>query len=267
MPAGRPKQADPGTLYAFAHDFYWQLRRIVEGFFHWRFDEEEYNRLAAEIDAEKIHLSDDQNVALAKAFAREVGEGRVTEAEKEPRLRQMAADNLWVTRDWLKTEASQVSKRQVKVPGKPEVMQALLQARTPEEVRTICKDAFVPRIIQIEPGITKEVIVPNWPIPAGSVLPRYLSEYASEFLAAKSDPRFPKSTKRPSSELKQLWFLSRALAGALYGVTTRTAINLVGSRRPEEVFEGSRAAKPFRKRVKQRKAAGRGKSSGYLKEF
>jgi len=254
MPAGRPRLADPGALYAIAHDFYWQFRRIVEGSFNWKCDEEEYKRLASEIDTQRIRLSDDQNIAIAKALVRQVHEGRLSEAEKEPRLRQMAADNVWVTLDWLKMEASQATRKQVRVPGKPEVMQALLQARTPEEGRTGCDGAFVPRTIQIEPGVSREVMMPNWPIPAGSTLPRYLSEYASEFLAAKSDPRFPKSTTSTSSQLKQLWFLSRALAGALYGVRTRTAINLVGSMRPEQIFEESREGKPARKRIRTRRA-------------
>ena len=91
--------------------------------------------------------------------------------------------------------------------------------------------------------------MPNWPIAAGSVLPMYLSQHAAEFIAAKHDKRFPLSD-RPTSQLKQLWFLSRALAAALYGVKLRTAINLVGSKRPEEVFEESRAAKPLRKRAR-----------------
>jgi len=252
MPAGRPKKVDPGTLYAFAHDFYWQFRQIREGYFRWKFDEEEYKGLAAEIESQRIQLSDDQNLAIARAVIKEVQDGRLPEAEKEARLRELAAGNRLVTREWFHREAADEARKQVKVPGRPDVMKALLQARTPEEVRTICEDAFVSRTIRIG-GITKEVRMPNWPIPVGSPLPRYLSEYASEFLAAKSDLRFPKSTARPSSRLKQLWFLSRALAGALYGVRTRTAINLVGSMRPEQLFEESRDGKPARKRMRARR--------------
>lgn len=71
-----------------------------------------------------------------------------------------------------------------------------------------------------------------------------LGQYACEFIAARKDTRFLRSTDRPTSRLKQLWFLSRALAGALYGVGTRTAMNLVGSMRPEQMFEESREGKP-----------------------
>lgn len=78
-----------------------------------------------------------------------------------------------------------------------------------------------------------------------------MSQFAEEFVEAKRDPRYPRSN-RPSNQLKQLWFLSRALAGAVYGVKTRTAINLVGSMRPERVFHESRDGKPARKRGRQR---------------
>ena len=143
--------------------------------------------------------------------------------------------------------------RQLKVRGEPEVITQLLTAETPDQVREICKDAFAQVTCEIAPGVFKELTLPNWPIPAGSPLPRYLSEYASEFIAGRKDPRFPQSTDRPTSALKQLWFLSRALAGALYGVRTRTAINLVGSMRPEQIFEESRDGKPTRKRMRVRR--------------
>jgi hypothetical protein len=250
MVAGRPKKADPEALYAFAHQFYWDLKQVGEGYFRWKVDEEEYKGLANAIDQEKIQLSHEQNVAIARVIVREVHEGRIPEVEKEGRLRNAAAGNLEVTRDWLCREAAEKARKQVRVPGKPEIIEALLHASTPEKVRTICADAFAPRTIQTEAG-PREIMMPNWPVPAGSVLPRYLSEYASEFIAATHDPRFPRSDIRPSSRLKQLWFLSRALAGALYGITTRTAINLVGSKRPEEIFEESRAGKSLRRKPRR----------------
>lgn len=86
-----------------------------------------------------------------------------------------------------------------------------------------------------------------------SVLPLYLSEHAVEFVAALNDPRYPLASVRPTTRLKQLWFLSRALAGAIFGVKTRTAINLVGSRRPEQTFEDARAAEPTRRKKKRLK--------------
>jgi hypothetical protein len=247
MTAGRPKKADAGALYAFAHQFYWDLRSISEGHFLWKYDEEEYKQWASEIDSQKVQLALHQKVALAKAVVREIREGRLPENQKHARLREMKNSNLEVTRDWLHREAAEMCRKQVKVPGKPEVIAALLKAQTPEEVREICSDAFVQKSVHTEPGITRQVTASNWPISSGSVLPMYLTQFASEFLAAKSDKRFPASD-RATSQLKQLWFLSRALAGALYGVRVRTAINLVGSTRPEQMFEVARAGKPRRAR-------------------
>ena len=250
MPAGRPQKVDPGTLYAFAHQFYWDLKHLNEGYVRWKVDEEEYKQLASAIEHYNIQLSEEQNRAIARVIVGEVKEGRIPKGEKELRLKDAAAGNREATRMSLYEEAEEMTRKPIKVPGRSEVIEALLNAETPDEVREICRDAFAPRTIQTEAG-PREVMMSNWPIAAGSVHPRYLSEYATEFIAAAHDARFPKSTSRPSSRLKQLWFLSRALAGALYGVTTRTAINLVGSKRPEEVFAESRDAKPIRHRFRR----------------
>jgi hypothetical protein len=228
------------------------LRGISEGHVRWKHDEEEYKRLANAIDSQKVQLDYHQEVALAKAVVREVHEGRLPESQLKERLLEMKNSNLEVTRDWLHRQAAEMARKQEKVPGKPEVIAALLKAQTPEEVREICSDAFVQKSVQVEPGITRQITISNWSISSGSVLPTYLTQYASEYLAAKSDKRFPASD-RATSQLKQLWFLSRALAGALFGVTTRTAINLVGSKRPEQVFEDSRAGKSLRKQKRQRR--------------
>ena len=136
----------------------------------------------------------------------------------------------------------------VNIPGEPEVFKQLLLANTPRQVRDICEETFTTRRIDMDAdlvktlGVLEEQIVPDWPISGQSKLPSFLSEYASEFIAAKKHSRFPKST-RPRTRLKQLWFLSRALAGAAYGVKTRTTLNLIGSLRPEQMFQQSREGK------------------------
>jgi hypothetical protein len=247
MPAGRPQKADPGALYAFAHQFYWDLKRISEGYVRWKVDEEEYKQSVEAIDHHKIQLSEEQNLAIARVIGREVREGRIPQAEMQTRVQSAAAGNIEANRMSLYEEAQEIARKPVEVSGRPEVIEALLKAQTPKQVRTICADAFAPRTIQTKVG-PRQIRAPNWPISAGSMLPSYLSQYASEVVAATHDRRFPRSTSRPSSRLKQLWFLSRALAGALYGITTRTAINLVGSKNPEEIFEESRAGKPARRR-------------------
>lgn len=251
MTAGRPKKADPGTLYAFAHQFYWDFRRLAEGRYRSRTNEEEAERLADEVDTEGVQLTVEQRLHLAKVVEEEIQEGRLAEANKETRLREVEADQLRMTRKWLRDEAARRARRQLKVPGEPDVLRALLQATKPEQVCEICEDAFVVAPMTTTDGRTIEGPVPNWPISVGSVLPMYLSQHAAKFIAAKKDLRFPQSG-RPTSQLKQLWFLSRALAGAIWGIEPRTAINLVGSIRPEESFEQSRCAKPLRRKRRRR---------------
>jgi len=250
MPAGRPQKADAGTLYSFAHLFYWDFRRIAEGFTRRKLDRAEYERLSKEIDKIAFRLTPEQLAEIEAKADEAMQSGQLKESDRPRWIHDREDSWLLAIRQDALQWAGQEATRQLKVPGEPDVITQLLQAETPEEVGGICKDAFAQVNCEIAPGVFKELTLPNWPIPVGSVLPRYLTEYASEFLAAKSDPRFPKSTKRPSSGLKQLWFLSRALAGALYGVSTRTAINLVGSKRPEQTFQESHAAKPVRRRVK-----------------
>jgi len=253
MTAGRPKKVDPGTLYTFAHQFYWDFRRLAEGSPRIWFDQKEFERLAKEAEKEDVQLSDEQKTYLAGLVEKDIRSGRTKEAERSERLRYVEDAQLSATRDWIRRDIpARQATRELKIPGEPNVLKALLRARTPGQIQKICKDAIGSRTVQVEPGVMREIRVSNWPISVGSPLPRYLTEYAAEFIAARRDPRFP-SSNRDSSLLKRLWFLSRALAGALYGVKTRTAINLVGSKRPEETFQESRAATPMRKRGRSSK--------------
>lgn len=250
MPAGRPSKAEAGTLYSFAHQFYWDFRRIAEGRLGSELDKELYARLLDEI-GEVNDLDEGQKLALARAVGREIKDGNLKREDMHSRLRELRAENLRVTREYFSSQAHELAQKEVNVvPGKPEVIRGLLDATTAEEVRRICGDAFIRKSFELQPGILKEISMPNWPISVGSVLPMYLSQYAEQLIAAKNDKRFPVSD-RPTSQLKQLWFLSRALAGALFGESVRTAINLVGSIRPEESFQESRNAKLSRKRRKR----------------
>jgi hypothetical protein len=200
----------------------------------------------------RAQLSLSQISRLEEYVEEEIQAGRLDRASRETRLRDLEHSNFFANLGFRHMQAAEEAKYRLKVPGEPEVFEELLRAETPAEVRRICNDAFVSITIEVALGQKKDVVVPNWPISAGSMLPSYLSQYAAEFLAARKDPRFPRSTDRPTSRLKQLWFLSRALAGALYGVRTRTAINIVGSMRPEQMFEKSRDGKPARKRIRMR---------------
>ena len=249
MPAGRPKRVDPQTLYVFAHQLYWDLRRLAEGSYRWRLNQQKYKRLLAEI--ERTQLSDEQKSSVKHHVEKEIRAGRLKEEEKQSRLRDEEDGLLRATHEGHRIEAADEASERLKIPGEPDVLRALLRARTPKQVRRIYEDAFVTREVEVEPGRRESMVVPNWPLSAGSVLPSRLSRHAEEFVAALRDRRFPRSG-RPSNQLKQLWFLSRALAGAIFGIKARTAINLVGSRRPEQIFEESRAGKPVRRKRRKK---------------
>jgi hypothetical protein len=234
MTAGRPKIADAGVVYSFAHQFYWDFRRLSEGSYRWHTNKKKARELDARVDREEIELTAQQKSSVARVVEEEIRDGRLKASGREARKREIEEATLSATREMHRIDAGELARKRLKLPGEPEVLESLLQAKTPKQIRQICKDSK------------------NWSISMGSVLPTHLSQHASEFIAAKDDSRFPQSTIRPTSRLKQLWFLSRALAGAVFGYRTRSAINLVGSIRPEQTFEDSRSAKPSRERVKSR---------------
>jgi hypothetical protein len=123
-----------------------------------------------------------------------------------------------------------------RTPGDPDVLRQLLDPnQNPEQLRQLSKT---------DAG--------NWPISLGSMFPEDLGKHAESWIKALNDPRFPggrSSQKRPSNERKQLWFLARALAGTVYGIEPSTAVAVVGSMRPEELFiEGQRKRRRNRHR-------------------
>ena len=246
MPSGRVPKADPGTLHAFAHQFYWDFRRLDEGRSRLWFDRRHYDRfMAAPPD---IGYSAHEMEKLEAKVEDEIQRCQLTQENLEKRLQELKRED---SVGFLVFLATQEATKQIKVPGEPDVIQTLLSPNTTaEQIRELCKTSVMMRTVEIEPGVFREIEMLAWPLPAGSVFPTYLSQYAEKYIAALHDPRFPRcdTSIRPTNRLKQFWFLSRALAGALYGVATRTAINLVGSLRPEEIFQVSRDAKPQRRR-------------------
>ncbi len=237
---------NPSELYALSQVLYWDFRRLAEGRYRIWHDVPKYERLIADPN-EVVEYSPHEQARLEEAADREIRTGQLDPARRSDRLRQLRQEG---SREIRKFIAIEESTRQIKVPGESNVIKKLLSPdTTPQQVREQCKDALmtVTNRFASEP---RELEVPAWPIAAGSVLPDYLSRHAVEFTAAKHDPRFPRCdiSRRPTNLWKQLWFLSRALAGSELGVKTRTAINLVGSLRPEEFFTISRGAKPKRRR-------------------
>jgi hypothetical protein len=256
MAAGRPQKADPGSLYAFAHQFYWDFRRIAAGMPRWRINTQKQKQLEEELNqVSDAELREEGRRGRERRVEDEIRAGVLKEHQRESRLREIEDAEIPVTRESLRRGIADEAREEHRFRGEPEVIEALLDPKaTPQRVRDICKEAFMSRRVEVEPGVMKEVEVPAWPIPPGSPFPGYLSQYAEQYVEALRDRRFPGCdvSARPSTRLKQFWFLSRALAGALFGVTTRTAINLVGSLRPEELFEESRDAKPERKRTRRK---------------
>jgi hypothetical protein len=248
MSAGRKRLADPGSLYTFAHQFYWDFRRIAEGGHRWVQDKVKLQ----EFEKERKSLNIPKEAA--EKAEEEIQAGLLPASRRQERRRKLEHQLASVLPLW-PLIAQEETMKQVKIPGEPEIIEELLNRKiSSARVRELCRDAVMKRVIEVEPGIKKEVDFPAWPIPAGSTFPTYLSQFAEQHVSALNDPRYPRCdvSVRPSNQLKQFWFLSRALAGALFGVKTRTAINLVGSLRPEELFEESRAAKPTRKRIRRK---------------
>jgi hypothetical protein len=240
-----PKAARAQDIYFFANEFYWEFRAIAEGTSRWTVDRLRFEKSVLNI--QDLQLSGEKNAEIAQTVDEEIRTGTLDAAGQANRVQILKQDHLFMSRENARFAAVEDTRRQVKVPGEPDVVHKLLSAKSATQIRQICSDAFTFVNFEVEPGVSRQVRVANWPIPSGSMMPEYLSRYADQVIAAIEDSRFPRS-KRPTNELKQLWFLARALAGAVHGIQPRTAINLVGSTRPEALFEESRAAKSARKR-------------------
>jgi len=127
-----------------------------------------------------------------------------------------------------------------KIPAEPDTLVALLNACTVEEIKRICR---------------RSAWMAKQPY---SYFTRYLPELAKQFLKAKRAPRYPKSD-RPSSIPRKFWFLACALAGAMYGLSARRAINIVGPGKPEEIFESLLPAKVILSKLPRRPGSGQRK--------
>jgi hypothetical protein len=254
MKVGRKRRVEPAKLYTYAQHLYWDFRTLAEENIRWGFDRERYHQIVEEIENQPLPADDYDRKLHSLLVEEEIRTGRLEAARREERLQQLERDELAKRRPWLRSFAKDDAGKEIRVPGEPDVLRALLDAKTAKRIRRICEDAYVYLKKEVAPGVIREFKVRNWPIDAGSPLPSFLSRYAEQFVAAKKHPRFPRSC-RSSTRLKQIWFLSRALAGAHFREEPRTAINLVGSMRPEQMFEESGAAKPKRKRKKEKDAS------------
>ena len=239
-------------MYAFAHEFYRDFRWLTWGYSRQQFDRSRYDRKKEQLEKESRDLTEEERERYAWR-EEQIRNARLPPAEKEKRLEALVRGEMWAKFDagLTATDIVESSMRRINEPGKPEIVHSLLGADTAEQIRKICEEAYRPYrmpLYSFELGCVgyHECTILDWPIANGSTLPIHLSNHAEQFLTAKNEPRFPRSN-RPSSRSKQLWFLSCALAGAVFGIQTRTAINLIGSKRPEYIFSNkSRRANRLR---------------------
>jgi hypothetical protein len=114
--------------------------------------------------------------------------------------------------------AATVVLRGLNLPPEPGTVIALLEATQVNQIRAICrKSAWMAK----QPR---------------AFLTNCLPKLAQQFLDAKRDSHYPRSA-RESSIPKKFWFLARALAGAMYGLSPRRSINIIGPGRPEVIFD------------------------------
>lgn len=124
------------------------------------------------------------------------------------------------------------------LPAEPDTLVALFDAKTVKRVRAICQNSA---------WMAKQ--------PA-SYLARCLPMFAKQFLAAMRDPHFPDSDRKSSIPGK-FWFAARFLAGAMYGLSGRRTMNIIGPGRPEELVDRLTTPeyvvrfRPFRKKSKR----------------
>jgi hypothetical protein len=251
MTAGRKRKIETERLYGLAHHLYWELKTVQEGFWRIVVDRKKQERLMRESE-DTSRLTAESIAELGKGVDRQIQAGWLPASERENRIRELREDIEFHRQFAGANSARELSQKAVPVRGESDIISELLKASAPAQIRKICADAFITPEVKDEFGEVREVRVPNWPISGSSFLPSSLSQHAADFIEAKNDPRFPKSG-RPTSRLKQLWFLSRALAGAVHGLKTRTAINLIGSVRPDETAQLSKLTKRARRPKKAAK--------------
>ena len=94
----------------------------------------------------------------------------------------------------------------------------LLHATTPEEVRAVCDESEF------------------WLNPKRGAISftMYFPGTRKDFLAAKRDPRWPKSN-RPTSQGRRIRFLARSMAGITMGISIRTAQDLLAKKEKEKL--------------------------------
>src|SRR5437879_7350647 len=114
-----PEPTSAQELYVFAQDFYWDFRSLAEGYSHWGFDRRRYQEVKQELGREGFQLSDEDRAKFERK-EEEIQTARLSVAEKEERLRRLQRDQLWDVQQRRLDLAQEASRKQFKVPGKPD---------------------------------------------------------------------------------------------------------------------------------------------------
>ena len=126
---GRPRRVDPGTLYAFAHQFYWDFRRIAEGTRRWRLDRERYEQFTKGLEDMQFTDNEDR-LRHQQIVDDEIRTGRLQPSQREERLSDIEDSENWARRESYRQEAADEALKEIKVPGEPDVIRALLDPDT-----------------------------------------------------------------------------------------------------------------------------------------
>jgi hypothetical protein len=217
--------------------YYADLHGLAYGRFVRRFDHHHFERRVRASNVTKLSFR--TKLEIEESVEQNIADGIVAESNRNIAIE----DHKYVAMSQKEMETCETAEaeaeRWTKQPGRPRVLRALLNARAAAEIRKLCEGAYKISRVEVRAGVYRDLLVEDWPIEAGSVFPEYLSKHPEQFIAARREPRFPRSD-RPSSEKKRLWFFACALAAAVQGIETRTAINLLAAKRPK-----IRRGKPF----------------------
>lgn len=209
----------------FAQMFYADLYSMRSDARQLVMNHERINRRVAAVPERKLFTHEDWKTVVKNVDERidrgELHQWERSKAQKHAKAgmvelaRYVYRINLYSQKSMIKTQVY-----------RGDILAKLLGAETVRDVRRVCGKLYLDgsgKDAHFEAATSQRL---GWPLRAGSPLPGYLCKYSETFIAAKTHPRYPKS-HRPSTQLKQLWFLARALSGALFGVSTRTALNLM----------------------------------------
>src|SRR6266851_9050033 len=128
MPAGRPQIADPGTIYSFAHQFYWDFRRIAEGRTRVRFDKKKFARREERIKRLNFLITEDQKAHIAGLADEQIRNGSLSLSDRATWVRNAEESELASKREWMLQRSANACRIDVRVPGEPDVITDLLRA-------------------------------------------------------------------------------------------------------------------------------------------